>query len=287
MINRIKPSFIRLDVTDKCNLSCWGCYRSERKKNDLSMDKIFQIIDKIKKFGVDTIIFGGGEPFFRNDLKEIIFYAEKKNINCYIVSNGTLIKKSDLGFLKKYSPNLSISLDGYNEKTNGKSRTPFSFEGVIKNLYLLKNKNIKFNLVTTLSKMNIQYLEKIISFGKKLGVKEHHFVRFIPIGRGSVYRNWYLSDNEWYKVIERLKRDKKLLFDEKCLTGDCGAGKEFLYILVNRDITICTRKSEKEMILGNIFSDSIEEIWRHSILLKKIKSLKKVDCLNCNLIKNQ
>lgn len=284
-INRKKLSFIRLDLTDKCNLNCVGCYRSKIWRKELPTQKIIEIIDKIKDFGVDTIILGGGEPFFRKDIKKIITHLKEKSINCYIVTNGTLINDVDVNFLKKYSPNLSISLDGYNELTNSQSRSPYSFKSVIKTLNLFKENQVKFNLVTTLSKINVNNLEKIITQGKNIGAKEHHFIRFIPIGKGKSLQRRYLSDSEWKVVLERLKKDKRLVFDEKYITGDCGAGTEFLCILVNGDITICTRKSQ-EIILGNIFKKNLEDILDESKFLKKMQNLKKADCLNCHLPKN-
>jgi len=278
-----KPLFIRFDVTSKCNFDCTACYRPTKKIKDLLTDKIFKIIDKIVNFGVKRIIFGGGEPFLRKNFEEIVMYANKKGLNCDIVSNGTLIKKNHIKFLKKYVSELSISLDGHNEKINGKIRPKFSFKKIIKTLCLLKRNKLNFNLITTLSKVNFNYIEEIIAFGKKIGAKEHHFIRFIPIGRGSKYKNWYLSDKEWYQVIERLKVDERLLFDEQSIAGDCGVGKEFLCILANGDITPCTRKYSKKWRLGNILKDNIKEVFHTSFMLDKLKKTKRNNCLSCNV----
>lgn len=281
MVDYKKPNFIRLDITSGCNFNCVACYRPKQTERDVSKDDLIRIIDEIDTFGVKNIIISGGEPFTKPYLEKIVMYAHQHEIKSTIVTNATLIQERHQNFIKKYVSDLNISLDGHNEAVNSKTRPLLSFGKVINVLHMLKKNYIRFNIITTLSKQNISYLEEMIAFGKSIGAKEHHFVRFIPIGRGSNYTQWYLSNEEWFRVIKRLQQSKRLLFDEKYLTGDCGAGTEFFCVLSNGDLTICTRKSQKELRLGNILNENIKEIWNNSQLLKEMRRTKKLYCTDC------
>jgi len=272
-----KPYFIRIDVTSRCNFNCPGCYRSKTQPKDLSTEKIFQVIDVIKDFGVKSILFSGGEPFCRKDLKDIIKYADKQGIKCNIVTNG--FQFDDFKFLKKYIKILSISLDGHTEETNSRIRPKNTFNKIIDNLHKLKENKIKFNLITTLSKQNIEYLEEIIKFGQDIGAIDHTFVRFLPLGQGAKFKDWYIEDLEWQIILKRLQQDDRLLFDEKYFTHDCGSGREYLYILGNGDISICTKGNHP---IGNIFENDIKFLWNNSPLLKTLRNTKHHDCLHCN-----
>jgi len=275
------PDFIRIDLTERCNLDCSICYASEKLLSKLSTDKIFLIVDKIKEFGVKTIVFSGGEPFLRQDLEKIIKYAHDKGIDCDVVTNGTLIQEKHIDLLKKYVSDLSISLDGHNEKINSKTRAKESFKDVVKTIHLLNKNKIRFDIITVVSKANIKFIDKIIDFGKKLKAKEHRFVRFVPLGSGSRHKDLYLLDKEWVNLVEKFEKNDRLNFDRKYITGRCGVGRNFLCILSNGDITVCTRKYKKEWILGNVLKENLKDIWMNSPILIRARNKNGVNCIDC------
>lgn len=116
LFNKSIPLSVILCVTNKCNLNCWYCYGEHHYRTgceDFSKDEIFTIIDQLSLLGTKIIQFQGGEPFLREDLKDIIKYAKKKKMICDLVTNGTLTegKKDIFKLLDK----LCISIDGKKE----------------------------------------------------------------------------------------------------------------------------------------------------------------------------
>jgi len=53
-----------IELTGKCNLDCSFCY-NKNKKSSLDTNKIFEILEQIKRDGIKAVRFTGGEPFLR------------------------------------------------------------------------------------------------------------------------------------------------------------------------------------------------------------------------------
>ncbi len=114
-------NYLRLAVTDRCNLRCFYCMPKNgikyMKKNDLlSFEEMFRLIRVFGDLGVSKIRITGGEPFVRNGimsfLNEISELASISEIS--ITTNGTftLDKISALEKMGIKSVNLSLdSLD--------------------------------------------------------------------------------------------------------------------------------------------------------------------------------
>ena len=68
-----------LALTYRCNNNCAHCYNARpRQQNELSTAEWKRILDKLWDIGVPHIVFTGGEPTLRDDLPELVAYAEKK-----------------------------------------------------------------------------------------------------------------------------------------------------------------------------------------------------------------
>ena len=66
-------SIIIWNMTNRCNLLCHHCYSkaSANEKETLALEDILNTIPKLKKAGVNFVIFSGGEPLLRKDIFEI------------------------------------------------------------------------------------------------------------------------------------------------------------------------------------------------------------------------
>ena len=93
------PYRMDLAITYRCNNDCSHCYNARaRSFPELSTNEWFEIIDQLWQLGIPHIVFTGGEPTLRNDLPELIAYAEKKGQITGINTNGR--KFADSNYLK-------------------------------------------------------------------------------------------------------------------------------------------------------------------------------------------
>ncbi|MDZ7612390.1 MAG: GTP 3',8-cyclase MoaA [Flavobacteriaceae bacterium] len=91
-------SYLRLAVTDRCNLRCQYCMPAQGidivdKHELLTYKEMYRIVRVLSELGVDKVRLTGGEPFVRKDfihfLESLSFNDKLKEIN--ITTNGALI----------------------------------------------------------------------------------------------------------------------------------------------------------------------------------------------------
>ena len=82
------------NVTGRCNLNCKYCWDIFKQEKEMDTRKAKEMIDRISSDKCEMLLFTGGEPLVRNDLFELISYADSKKIsNIKICTNGVLIDK--------------------------------------------------------------------------------------------------------------------------------------------------------------------------------------------------
>jgi cyclic pyranopterin phosphate synthase len=116
-------NYLRIALNEQCNLRCIYCmpekgisFRTEDKL--LSIEEIFRVINIFSNMGVSKIRFTGGEPLLRNDLTDLIQYANEtigiKSI--HLTTNGLLLSKHIKLLENTGLSGINISLDTLNTK---------------------------------------------------------------------------------------------------------------------------------------------------------------------------
>ena len=95
--------YVRIAVTDKCNLRCFYCMPNEgidfvKQKQLMSYEELLRVAHVLSQQGVSKVRITGGEPFLR---KDIIYFikslSEIKGINkIAITTNGTPVSYTHL-----------------------------------------------------------------------------------------------------------------------------------------------------------------------------------------------
>ncbi len=102
------------ELTYQCNLNCPYCYvGQDRKKNELTTQEWFDIIDQIPWYSFVTLV--GGEPLIRKDFIQILERTAKKTFGkLNVVTNGILIDDEIIDALvlaDKYSKTISTEIN--------------------------------------------------------------------------------------------------------------------------------------------------------------------------------
>ncbi len=114
--------YLRLAVTDRCNLRCFYCMPAEGlhflpKEKLLSYEEMLRLTSLFTEMGVEKIRITGGEPFVRKDLISFLerLSVDKNLGNLSVTTNGILTKP----FLPKLKAigiaNINMSLDSVEE----------------------------------------------------------------------------------------------------------------------------------------------------------------------------
>ncbi len=115
-------TYLRVSVTDKCNLSCRYCAPGARpspcsaKKNGgggLALPEMLEFIRALGAMGVEKIRFTGGEPLMRPDIEQLVAGAKAitpvKKV-C-LTTNGVLLENKAAALKSAGLDALNVSLD--------------------------------------------------------------------------------------------------------------------------------------------------------------------------------
>ncbi|MDD3706094.1 MAG: radical SAM protein, partial [Clostridiaceae bacterium] len=116
-------NYLRISVTDRCNLRCRYCMPEEgiEKKyhsDMLTLEEIFEVVKVAAGLGTDKIRITGGEPLVRKGLPGLIekITALESIKDLALTTNGVLLKKLAYDLKKAGLKRINISLDTMDEK---------------------------------------------------------------------------------------------------------------------------------------------------------------------------
>lgn len=129
---RITPPFVTLYVTTRCDEKCIHCYYWDELNPKPNRDFTLSEFDRtLKSMGeIFNLFIGGGEPFLRKDLAEIICAASARNrvANVYVPTNSqhTARVVSTLDHVLRHAPglrfHLNLSIDHVDEQEHDRIR---------------------------------------------------------------------------------------------------------------------------------------------------------------------
>lgn len=151
-----KITYLRLAVTDRCNLRCQYCMPAQGidivdRTELLSYKEMYRITRVLSELGVNKVRLTGGEPFVRKDfvnfLESLSFNDKLEEIN--ITTNGALIS-NHIDKLEAYKINaINLSLDSLQKEKFAKITRRDVFDSVYGTFEKLEksNLNLKLNVV--------------------------------------------------------------------------------------------------------------------------------------------
>lgn len=200
--------YIRISVTDRCNLRCVYCMpekgREIVKHSDImSYEEIIYLCKVFSKIGISKIKITGGEPLVRRNLSYLI--ENIKNIqginNVTLTTNGVLLEEQIDALAKAGIDGINISIDTLDKDTYRKITRIGKIDKVIKGIdKALAHEfiTVKVNCVPINGKNNDQLLD-IASMAKDRNLNVR-FIELMPIGIGRLMKG--ISENEIKLMIE-------------------------------------------------------------------------------------
>jgi len=187
-----KVTYLRVSVTDRCNLSCRYCRTQDMEfiphENILRFEEIEQVIDIMADMGVRKLRFTGGEPFARKGFIGFLRRVREKHpeLGLRITSNGTLLGP-DIEALKELDAMMNISLDTLDRERfaaiTGKDLLP----QVLENLRRMAELGMKLKVnAVAMRGENDKELPALAALAMEHPL-DVRFIEFMPMGEGSIW----------------------------------------------------------------------------------------------------
>lgn len=270
----MKFNKIYIEITNICNLNCSFCSRDNREKREMTYDEFLYILKDVKKYTKQIYLHIKGEPLLHKELDKILFLCDKEEINVKMTTNGVFLKeKKDILLNHQCLKQINISLHSENKKEN-------YFKDIFDTSILLSKKiPVVYRIWTLtdlkLNKLSTNIVDKIVDY--------FHLDKEI-VDKIIIDKNIKISDNIYLdKDLEFVWPDNNSDSDNQ--KGTCLGTRSHIAILSNGDVVPCCLDSNAHLLLGNIFSNSLEEILNKESF-KKIHEGFKNNQLTNNICKN-
>ena len=216
MKNRLTDSqgrtinYLRLSVTDRCNLNCSYCSPLNKNKalhkDILSYEEMIRLAKLYAENGIEKIRLTGGEPLMRKDLYFLI--SELKKISrikeVTLTTNATLLSDQAENLKKAGINRINISLDTLNplvfRKITGKNLLSRVIQGIDSAIEYEMNP-LKINTVL-LNKINASEIRELAALSLKKPVHVR-FIELMPMGSSNFHDKHKLSMKKAKNIIEQ------------------------------------------------------------------------------------
>lgn len=225
------------NVTPECNLACAHCYASERRGADsvLSGDEAMRVIDDLSDWKVPVLLFSGGEPFCRPNIRELSEYAKSRGLRVTFSTNGTLIDDDLADWLAALGTGyVGISIDGTEAIHDGFRRKRGAYAASVAAIRRLVARGVKVGLRVTMTRLNVAAIPAIFEMMRTEGVPRVCFYHLVYTGRGQSLIADDLSSEERRRAIDTIVAETERSFASgrpvEVLTVDNHCDGPYLYV---------------------------------------------------------
>lgn len=296
---------IQFELTSRCNERCIHCYIPNAKKNsggDMSLEKVKNIIDEFAENGGLQVTLSGGEVFLHKDIIPIIKYCREKDLMITILSNLVTLRDYQIPFLKQYNVStVQVSLYSMDAEVHDFITTvKGSFEKTKAAIEKLVIANVPIVISCPMMKANYKGYKDVLKYAQSIRCKVNVDVimmaqadldtnnlanRLSVEESGVVIRDIIENNADYRRAISELASFSSLMYanyDNFVKLPLCGAGINDCCVAENGDVYPCA--GWQDMVVGNVYNQSLKDIWDNSEKLKAIRSVTQGDfpqCLEC------
>ena len=296
------PRSIYIEPTSRCNELCRQCPRtllSREEDRDLTYDEFRSIVDQFPV--LDRVVLHGlGEPLLNKDLPKMIRYLKDRGTYVLFNSNGILLnEKRGQALINAGLDEYRLSMDGATREMYARVRGVDAFDKIWRNVraFVAMQKaqdatKPAVSLWFTAMRENLQDLPGLIDLAAEAGIREVYMQRLVYFEAGlaaskqSLFRKANYDELMLVQQCEQQCKERGITFSaagsatplesilrdfgERPWSG-CQRPYSLTYITSSGNVLSCcfapfghrsAREYKEERVLGNIFQESIEEIWQ-------------------------
>lgn len=198
--------YLRISLTDNCNLRCFYCMPEEDyiftpASQLMQVDEIKALAEIFVREGVKKIRLTGGEPLIRKDAAGIIMALSELNVCLTLTTNATRLHEFANVLEEAKISSVNISLDTLQEHKFQLITRRDQFGKVMSNIKLMIGKGfqVKINVVV-MKGFNDQEINDFIEWTKDVPV-DIRFIEFMPFAGNRWTSNKVFTLNEMLDVI--------------------------------------------------------------------------------------
>lgn len=296
----LKPSkYLRISITNKCNLSCFYCHKegafSERME-ELTPEELRLVCRIARDVGFQKFKLTGGEPTLRHDICTIISLLTELGLpDLSMITNGTTLAVQAADLWQAGLRRINVTLNTLNQMRFQQIQKVChsSVESVLRGISVAKKvgfQNIKINFVYY-NEDSEQDLKELLSFTKEhdcilvvlpiLAEQSRYTLNYLyeKLQSYGIQQEKLLFDGEGIRKrflqmdsgalvmlrIDELANQKPYIFCNKCLNNDsCKEGIFPIRLSANGELIPCMASKEHRIPIHNLLTAQDESAVKHA-----------------------
>lgn len=260
------PRYIDVELTNSCNFKCLFCAtgtgQQKRKKGFMSDEVFSRIIEETKQQKIPIRFVRWGEPSLHPNFIEYIREASKSGLLTHMTTNGSIFDEQKIESLISIPLNsIKFSFQGINRKTYLEMRNIDFFNNLLETISFLfkKRKDKLYPYIHLSTTVTYEPEEEITAFKERVTpicdsfqvgrtVLEHISIEKVRLNNQDKDRLAFLKKRE--SVIK--------------VHAECAQVFDVLSVNWDGSVSSCCRDYDNFMIVGDIKTQTLREIWNSS-----------------------
>lgn len=292
MTERQIPFTANIEITDRCNLKCKHCYRSQESLTLWNLESFEKALIELKRMGTLHVVFAGSEPLMHPEILGFLALIEKYGFVLTLQSNATLLNDDILAALKRCTVKM-VFVSLYTDKAELHDFITGhvgSYDKTIEAIIKLKNAGIVVRASVSIFDANEDEVYAVNSLCDELGIKPGYNFKIIPAiesFKDTTSMNAfdekkmleYITDSGLKLYEESIKKSRQkegLVPKHYCTTG-------FRSITITYDLNVVICNAFRK-VCGSFKEMPLEEIWKNSKELnywRNVSSIVNEKCSSC------
>lgn len=201
-----KIDYLRLSLTDRCNLRCQYCMPEsgiELLQHDdiLRYDELLRLCSIFASMGLRKIKLTGGEPLVRKDIDSFIreLHAIDGIEQVTLTTNGILLKDQLPALYEAGISSINISLDSLNAERYHELTRGGSLSTVLESIHVCTHYPIHLKINCVALDSSPKDILDMVSFARDYSINVR-FIELMPIGYGSQFTG--MAQDEILNILE-------------------------------------------------------------------------------------
>ncbi|MDL2310748.1 GTP 3',8-cyclase MoaA [Peptostreptococcaceae bacterium OttesenSCG-928-C18] len=204
-------NYLRISITDKCNLRCKYCMPEDgvlkvEHEDVMTIEEYIKVAKVFKGLGISKVRITGGEPLVKKGVLDLISGLKEIGIEeIAMTTNGILLSKMAKDLKEAGLTRVNISLDSLEEKKYKDITRGGNLQDVFKGIEACKKYGIapiKINTVV-MKDVNIDEFKSFVNLTKDEDLSVR-FIELMPIGEAIKYKDKFISNDELLEMYPEL-----------------------------------------------------------------------------------
>ncbi len=284
-----------IHLTDNCNLNCSHCLfncKSGGQGRELLLADVHNWIKQAYALGTRLVVFTGGEPFVYPGFMDLLAWClGLPDLHVAVLTNGLALgpQVDRLAGLDRQRLHFQVSLDGL-EKEHEALRGPGTYKPVLQAVTKAMARGLSCSVVMAVNSVNVDDMAAMVDEMARHRISTIHWMWHFQRGQGQnlpLLESRRLIDNFRQAAaraktlgitIDNLEALRSQLFSPIGTRFDLtNAGWESLCIGPDRHVYPTPALVGMADFDCGLVEDSLEELWRHSDRLERLRRLSVLD----------